>query len=90
MGEVASPHRGATFTEADLAVTRGALSKGRARAFETAGAKLGVLEAIGDYGLPTEPYVFVVDAAGNVFAKFEGIAAADELEAALESVATDG
>ena len=45
---------GATFTEADLAVTRSALSKSRARAFETAGAKLDVLEAIGDYGLPTD------------------------------------
>ena len=46
--------------------------------------------ATNEWGLPTEPYVFVVDAAGNIFAKFEGIAAADELEAALESVAGDG
>jgi zinc protease len=45
---------GATFTEADLDVTRSALSKSRARAFETAGAKLNVLEAIGDYGLPAD------------------------------------
>ncbi|MBW8369208.1 MAG: insulinase family protein [Arenimonas sp.] len=45
---------GATFTPADLAVTRSALSKSRARAFETAGAKLDVLEAIGDYGLPAD------------------------------------
>jgi zinc protease len=45
---------GATFTEADLTVTRSALSKSRARAFETAGAKLDVLEAIGDYGLPAD------------------------------------
>lgn len=43
---------GPTFTEADLAVTRSALSKSRARAFETAGAKLNVLQAIGDFGLP--------------------------------------
>jgi len=46
--------------------------------------------ATNEWGLPTEPYVFVVDAAGNISAKFEGIAAADELEAALESVAGDG
>jgi zinc protease len=45
---------GGTFTEADLEVTRSALSKSRARAFETAGAKLDVLEAIGDYGLPAD------------------------------------
>lgn len=43
-----------SFTEADLAVTRSALSRSRARAFETAGAKLDVLEAIGDFGLPAD------------------------------------
>ncbi|KAK0339406.1 hypothetical protein LTR94_034646, partial [Friedmanniomyces endolithicus] len=32
---------GATFTNEDLDVTRSALGKSRARAFETAGAKLG-------------------------------------------------
>jgi hypothetical protein len=36
-----------------------------------------------EWGLPTEPYVFVVDGAGKVVAKFEGIAAADELRAAF-------
>ena len=46
--------------------------------------------ATNEWGLPTEPYVFVVDAAGNIFAKFEGIAAADELETALESVTNGG
>lgn len=45
---------GATFTGADLEVTRSALSKSRARAFETAGAKLNVLQAIGDFGLPAD------------------------------------
>ena len=40
-----------------------------------------------EWGLPTEPYVFVVDANGNVSAKFEGIAAADELAAAFGAVA---
>ncbi len=43
---------GATFTEEDLAVVRSAMSKSRARMFETPGAKLDVLEAIGDLGLP--------------------------------------
>ncbi|WP_395943093.1 M16 family metallopeptidase [Brevundimonas sp.] len=45
---------GATFTAEDLDVTRSALGKSRARAFETAQAKLGVLEAIGDFGLPAD------------------------------------
>ncbi|MEX2546578.1 MAG: hypothetical protein WD830_02165 [Chloroflexota bacterium] len=40
------------------------------------------------WGLPTEPYIFVVDAQGKVTAKFEGIASADELSAAFEAVAT--
>lgn len=45
---------GTTFTEADLGVTRDALSRSRARAFETAAAKLDVLETIGDFGLPAD------------------------------------
>jgi zinc protease len=40
-----------TFTDADLGVTKSALSKGRARSFETLSAKLNVLEAVGEYGL---------------------------------------
>jgi len=43
--------------------------------------------AVNEWGLPTEPYVFVVDGDGRVSAKFEGIAAADELAAALSEVA---
>lgn len=48
------------------------------------------VQSVNDWGLPTEPYVFVVDGAGNVSAKFEGIAAPDELSAAFETVATAG
>lgn len=40
-----------------------------------------------DWGLPTEPYAFVVGADGKVTAKFEGIAGPDELKAALDQVA---
>jgi hypothetical protein len=43
--------------------------------------------AVDEWGLPTEPYIFVVDAAGKVSAKFEGIAAEDELRAAFDAVA---
>jgi hypothetical protein len=43
--------------------------------------------ATDQWGLPTEPYVFVVDSGGKVTAKFEGIAASDELTAAFSAVA---
>jgi hypothetical protein len=42
--------------------------------------------ATDQWALPTEPYIFVVDSAGKVTAKFEGIAAADELAAAFSAV----
>ncbi|HYF23429.1 MAG TPA: pitrilysin family protein [Caulobacteraceae bacterium] len=45
---------GATFTAQDLELTRGSLSKSRARSFETLGAKLGMLALVGDYGLPAD------------------------------------
>jgi len=43
--------------------------------------------AVNEWGLPTEPYIFVVDANGLISAKFEGIAAEDELRAAFDAVA---
>lgn len=39
------------------------------------------------FGLPSEPWVFVIDAAGNVTAKFETILAADEMGAAIDRIA---
>lgn len=39
-----------------------------------------------EWGLPTEPWVFVVDANGKVAAKFEGMAYPDELTAALDAL----
>ncbi len=44
------------------------------------------IQAVTDYGLPLEPYIFVVDASGKVAAKFEGVAGADELRSALTAV----
>jgi hypothetical protein len=46
-----------------------------------------VVDAVLEWGLPTEPYIVVVDGAGRVSAKFEGVAAEDEIEAALAQVA---
>ena len=43
---------GPGFTEKDLETTKGFLIKSNARAFETAGAKLNMLENISQYGLP--------------------------------------
>jgi hypothetical protein len=43
--------------------------------------------ATSEWGLPTEPYIFVVGSNGKVSAKFEGIASADELRAAFDEVA---
>jgi hypothetical protein len=44
------------------------------------------VDATNEWGLPTEPYIFVVDSAGKVSAKLEGVASADEIEEALEKV----
>jgi hypothetical protein len=43
--------------------------------------------ATNEWGLPTEPYIFVVDSSGRVTAKFEGIASPEELQAAFSQVA---
>lgn len=74
---------GSTFTEADLEVTRSALSKSRARAFETAGAKLGVLQAIGDFGLPAD----YLDREARVI---EGLTVEQVRALAAEHFRTDG
>jgi hypothetical protein len=46
------------------------------------------VDATNIWGLTTEPYIFVVDSAGKVAAKFEGIASDQELRAAFDAVAT--
>lgn len=45
---------GATYSDADLAVTKAYLTNSRARAFETAASKIRMLANIGDYGLPAD------------------------------------
>jgi len=50
--------------------------------------QLQPVQAALDYGIPVEPYLFVVDAEGRTFAKFEGIVGGDELRAAIEDALT--
>jgi hypothetical protein len=55
--------------------------------FDVERARAGSLEpipAMSDWGLVTEPWVFVVDADGRVAASFEGIIGQEELERALD------
>ncbi len=39
-----------------------------------------------EWGLWTEPWVFLVDSEGNVAAKFEGVVSLEEIEAALRQI----
>jgi hypothetical protein len=48
--------------------------------------QLQPVDAAIEWGIPIEPYLFVLDADGNVFAKFEGVVGGDELRAAVEDV----
>lgn len=45
-----------------------------------------LVQAVEEWGIPSEPYVFVVDADGKVAAKFEGPASTTELAAALDAI----
>lgn len=51
------------------------------------GEALELAPAIAEWGLPSEPWVFVVTGAGIVSSAFEGAIDADELRAAIETVA---
>jgi hypothetical protein len=44
---------------------------------------LELVPAVLEWGLPTEPWVFVVDAQGFVVGRFEGVVSAEEITAAL-------
>ncbi|HEV3472503.1 MAG TPA: thioredoxin family protein, partial [Actinomycetota bacterium] len=47
---------------------------------------LKVVPAVKKWGLPTEPWVFVVNERGRVVAKYEGTVAATELEEELANL----
>ncbi len=48
--------------------------------------EMTVVPATGEWGLPSEPWVFVVNNAGIVTSAFEGAASDDELTAAIDAV----
>lgn len=52
--------------------------------------QLVAVEAMQEWGLQTEPWVFVVDGSGRVVAKFEGIMGVDEVSAAVERALAAG
>jgi hypothetical protein len=52
----------------------------------TSADDLIIVPAVLAWGLPSEPWVFVIDSNGIVVARFEGAMKASELEAALEAV----
>ena len=61
--------------------------------FDIAEARKGRLvpiPAIEEWGLRTEPWVFVIDRSGRVAAKFEGITSFEEVEAALSPLVEAG
>ncbi|HJQ77932.1 MAG TPA: thioredoxin family protein [Acidimicrobiia bacterium] len=48
---------------------------------------LVLVPAVEEWGLPTEPWLYVIDDAGTVTAAFEGAVSDDELQTALDAVA---
>lgn len=50
------------------------------------GEGLVPVEALAEWGLQTEPWVFVIDKQGRIAAKFEGITNIEEVEPALQQV----
>jgi hypothetical protein len=65
----------------ELAVTNGQLQP-----VLDAEGQLQPVQAVNDWGLLSEPYIFVVDRTGTITASFEGIVGEDELRAALDAV----
>jgi hypothetical protein len=49
-------------------------------------ANLQPIEAVQQWGLPSEPWVFVMDASGRVVAKYEGVVGKKELTGELRAL----
>ncbi|MEZ0241444.1 MAG: TlpA family protein disulfide reductase [Chloroflexota bacterium] len=63
-----------------------AMTNGQLQPVLDAQGRLKPVAAVDDWGLLTEPYIFVVDQTGTITASFEGIVGEDELRAALDAV----
>jgi peroxiredoxin len=48
------------------------------------------VEAMEEWSLQTEPWLFIIDRQGRIAAKFEGVAALDEVESVLQQVLAEG
>jgi hypothetical protein len=62
------------------------VTDGRVQPVLSASGYPAPVQAVLEWGIPTEPYVFVIDARGKVAAKFEGPAYPDELRSALDAL----
>jgi hypothetical protein len=62
------------------------LIEGQPQPMLDANGGLQVVPSAVEWGIPVEPYVFVVGADGKVAAKFEGAIGADELRSAIDGV----
>jgi hypothetical protein len=49
--------------------------------------ELNPIDAVDEWGLPSEPWIFVVEGSGRVTAAFEGVVSDSELTAAIDAVA---
>lgn len=70
--EVAEGFRGITFIHSEI--------------YEELEPTSPPVEAVVEWGLPSEPWVFVVDERGRIAAKYEGVATEAELRAALRAL----
>ena len=73
------------FIHVEPYVLQPATGGGLQPVLSTAG-QLQLVPAAVQWGLPDEPWVFVVDASGRVTAKFEGAVGSDELTQAIQAV----
>jgi hypothetical protein len=81
-----APHYAGRVTFIHVEPYRLHLVEGRIQPILGASGNPQPIRAVVQWGLPTEPYVFVVDAHAKVAAKFEGPAYPDELKAALDGL----
>ena len=63
-----------------------AMTNGQLQPVLDAQGQLQPVQAVNDWGLLSEPFIFVVDRTGTITASFEGIVGEDEMRAALDAV----